>query len=251
MNVSPALSIVILGADVAIATTLLFGARRALLTSGKPPADVRRVISIFGSVLFAWLAATFILGRAGIFRSAVHQPFPYIAIAIFAPIITGALFIRHSKPVRELIDAVPQSWLVGVQVYRVVGVTFLVLHTADLLPSIFALPAGYGDVFIGISAMLVALAYAQNHSQSLQLVTLWNWFGIADLVIASGTGFLSAPSRFQVFAFEAPNTLIGSYPLVMIPIFAVPLSIVLHLASLSRLRQDYRRATPGIGAIPA
>jgi hypothetical protein len=34
----------------------------------------------------------------------------------------------------------------------------------------------------------------------------------------------------------AGRVLIGSFPLVMVPIFAVPLSIVLHLASLSKIR---------------
>jgi hypothetical protein len=64
--------------------------------------------------------------------------------------------------------------------------------------------------------------------------------GISDLVIAVATGFLSAPSPFQIFSLDAPNVLVGSFPLVMIPIFAVPLSIVLHLASLSKIRAAHR-----------
>ncbi len=64
---------------------------------------------------------------------------------------------------------------------------------------------------------------------------LWNWFGLSDLAVALTTGFLSAPSRFQILSLDAPNFLIGSFPLVMIPIYAVPLSIVLHLASLSKI----------------
>ena len=72
-------------------------------------------------------------------------------------------------------------------------------------------------------------------SENDQLVTLWNCLGISDLVIALATGFLSSPSRFQIFSLDAANVLIGSFPLVMVPIFAVPLSIVLHLASLSKI----------------
>ena len=70
--------------------------------------------------------------------------------------------------------------------------------------------------------------------------SLWNWLGIGDLVIAMATGFLSASSRFQIFSLDAPNVVIGSFPLVMVPIFAVPLSIVLHLASLSKIRAAHR-----------
>jgi hypothetical protein len=234
------LSIDIIGADITITTILLFGVHRALLRAGKSAAAVHRVTLTLGSVLFGWLAVAMFLGWLGIFRSASSQPVPYIALAIGIPIVTGALFIRNSKQVREILDAVPQSWLIAFQFYRVVGVTFLILHAAGLLPGIFALPAGYGDAIVGLTALLVGIAYAQNHSKRYQLVALWNWFGIADLVIAVVAGFLSAPSRFQIFSLDAPNYLIGSFPLVMVPIYAVPLSIVLHVASLTKLREEQR-----------
>ena len=65
----------------------------------------------------------------------------------------------------------------------------------------------------------------------------WNLFGIADLIVAVATGFLSSPSRLQMFAFAAPDGLIGAFPLAMIPVFLVPLSILLHLASFKKLQQ--------------
>jgi hypothetical protein len=39
-------------------------------------------------------------------------------------------------------------------------------------------------------------------------------------------------------AFEAPNLLITSYPLVMIPTVAVPLALMLHGVVLWRLRRE-------------
>ena len=237
MNPYYYLAIGIIGANVAITTVLLFGVRHALLAAGRPPTDVLGVVLTLGCLLFGWLAVALFLGWLGIFRSADNQPFPYIALAIGVPIVIGALLIRGARRVREIVDAVPQSWLVGLQFYRVVGVIFLVLYAVGLLPGIFALPAGYGDAFVGLTALLVAIGYARYHSKYDQFVALWNWFGIADLVVAVATGFFSAPSRFQIFSLDAPNFLIGSFPLVMIPIYAVPLSIVLHLASLTKLRQ--------------
>jgi hypothetical protein len=232
------LSAEIVGADIVIALILLLGVRRSLLTRGKAKADVLRTVSILSIVLFGWLALALFLAWQGAFRSALNQQIPYIALAIGIPILVGALFIQRSKPVREIIASVPQSRLVAFQFYRVVGVTFLVLHAAGQLPGIFALPAGYGDLLVGLTALLVGIRYAGND----QLVTLWNWFGISDLVVAVITGFLSAPSRFQIFSLDAPNFLIGSFPLVMVPIFAVPLSIVLHLASLTKICTAHRTA---------
>jgi hypothetical protein len=61
--------------------------------------------------------------------------------------------------------------------------------------------------------------------------------GIADLTVAVAIGFLTSPSPLQMFAFSAPNKLIGAFPLAIIPVFIVPLSILLHLASLKKLQQ--------------
>jgi hypothetical protein len=238
MNSSHFLSIDIVGVVFAITMILPFGVWRALLAAGKPPSKALGVALSFAAVLFAWLFVTLILGGLGIFRTAANQPFPYIALAIAIPIVVGALLLRWSRPVQEMVDALPQSWLVGIQFYRVVGVTFLVLHASGFLPGIFALPAGYGDAFVGLTALLVSIGYARYNSKYDRYVALWNWLGIADLVIAVTTGFLSSPSRFQIFSLNAPNILIGSFPLVMIPIYAVPLSILLHLASLRKLQQN-------------
>jgi len=233
------LSVVIVGADIIIALLLLLGIRRALLTLGKTKIDIVRIVATLGFVLFGWLALALFLAGQGVFSSALNQPVPYIALAIGIPILVGALFVRGSKEIREIIASVPQSQLVALQFYRVIGATFLVLYAVDQLPGIFALPAGFGDVLVGLAALLIGTRNAGND----QLVTLWNWFGISDLVVALATGFLSAPSRFQMFSLNAPDFLIGSFPLVMIPIFAVPLSIVLHLASLTKMSPALRSAT--------
>jgi hypothetical protein len=67
------------------------------------------------------------------------------------------------------------------------------------------------------------------------LVRGWNVLGLLDLAVAITTGFLTSPSPFQAFSFDAPNELISAFPLVMVPVFAVPLTVILHVASLIKL----------------
>ena len=86
-------------------------------------------------------------------------------------------------------------------------------------------------------APLVAIAYARRVKSRELLVLAWNAFGILDLIVAVGAGFLTSPSPAQLLSFEAPNELVSTFPLVMIPVFAVPISILLHLMSLRKLRQ--------------
>jgi hypothetical protein len=79
----------------------------------------------------------------------------------------------------------------------------------------------------------------------------WNVLGILDLVVAVGTGFLTSPSPFQQLSLDAPNELISAFPLVMVPVFAVPVSILLHLMSLMKLRRTLAQSTASPASDPA
>jgi hypothetical protein len=120
-------------------------------------------------------------------------------------------------------------------------VIFLILYAAGKLPGLFALPAGLGDVLVGVLAPVVAIAYRRGPVENANLVSVWNLFGLADLVVAVTTGFFSSPSSFQLFAFDLPNELVSRFPLVLIPVFLVPLSVLLHLASLAKLHRSALR----------
>jgi hypothetical protein len=63
-------------------------------------------------------------------------------------------------------------------------------------------------------------------------------FGILDLMIAVGTGFMTAPSLLQPFKVQPTSELISVLPMGLIPVYLVPLSIVLHLVSLAKLRRE-------------
>jgi hypothetical protein len=70
----------------------------------------------------------------------------------------------------------------------------------------------------------------------------WNVLGLVDFAIAIGIGILSAPGPLQVIIPDRPNAQLGSFPTVMIPAFAVPSSILLHVLSLRQLRRIGRGA---------
>jgi hypothetical protein len=65
----------------------------------------------------------------------------------------------------------------------------------------------------------------------------WNIFGLLDFAIAITMGFLSNPGPFQIFGLDIPASLAGTYPVVLIPAFAVPSSILLHALSIWQLRR--------------
>ena len=168
----------------------------------------------------------------------VSDALPTIQFGILLPILIGSLLIWRSETVARIIAAVPQQWLIGVQLYRALGAIFLILYATGKLPGLFAWPAGVGDIAVGLLAPMVGLAYARAPRDAAGLVRAWNVFGILDLVVAVTTGFMTAPSVLQPIRVEPNSDLMTVLPMVLIPVFLVPLSIVLHIASLAKLHRS-------------
>jgi hypothetical protein len=216
---------------------ILYGLNRALADANWPAADRTRTYCASAVILLGWFAVAITLSALGVYHVDSSQV-PTIQYGILLPILIGALLIWRSETVKRIIAAVPQQWIVSVQLYRALGVIFLILYATGKLPSLFAWPAGVGDIAIGLLAPIVGLAYARSPRKAAGLVAAWNVFGILDLIVAVGTGFMTAPSRFLSLDVQPTSELMTVLPMVLIPVYLVPLSIVLHLASLAKLRRE-------------
>jgi len=82
---------------------------------------------------------------------------------------------------------------------------------------------------------LVALALASKASWAVTVARLWNIAGLADMAHTLYRATLTATGPFQT-AFDGPPNLVPAvFPLVYLPAFIVPLTILLHLLSLQQL----------------
>lgn len=240
MSVPGYLPYYVLAGTAAIIAALLLGLRRALRRAEWSCQDQRRVIRISATVLIGWFGMAFALGFLEVYR-AVPDRIPTIPYGILVPIVIGGMLIVRSSTMARVLDAVPQHWLIGVQLYRALGAIFLILYGAGKLPGLFAWPAGLGDVLVGVLAPVVAVAYARGPDKNDDLVSAWNIFGMVDLIVAVASGFSTSPSPFQLFAFDQPNELVSTFPLVLIPTYLVPVSVLLHIASMTKLRRTVRQ----------
>jgi hypothetical protein len=237
MSIPTYLPYFVFAGTAATVLTILYGLNRAFADAAWPVAERTRTFRVSAAVLLGWLALTIVLAARGVYH-VEGNALPTIQFGIVPPILIGLYLIWRSNAVARVIDTVPQEWLVGVQLYRALGVIFLILYATGKLPSLFAWPAGIGDIAIGLLAPIVGFAYARAPSSAAGLVRAWNVFGILDLVIAVTTGFMTAPSLIQPIQVEPNSDLMTVLPMVLIPVFLVPLSIVLHAASLAKLHRS-------------
>jgi len=228
----------VLVGTLAVFAAMFFGLNGALTRAKWADRERRRAIWEIMGLLTAWLVAALLLSGSGFYRGTASRV-PTIQYGVLIPIIAGVALFWRWPLLARVVEAVPQEWIAGLQFYRAMGVIFLVLFAMGRLPWEFALPAGLGDVAVGLLAPVVAIAYARRSRNAEGLVRAWNWFGLSDLAVALTTGFLTSPSQLQMLAFDKPNVLISAFPLAMIPVFLVPLSILLHFASLYKLRQTH------------
>lgn len=153
-----------------------------------------------------------------------------VGVAALAPILVFSLWFAVSKRFRQFTLSLNPSILTLAQTWRIVGFTFVLLEAKGVLPGVFALPAGYGDMAIGATATLVAWKLANpDHRGSF---ILWQALGITDLVTAVFLGTTAALLRPYGPSTAAMTVL----PLSLIPTFLVPLFVIFHVICIAQAK---------------
>ena len=129
MTIPTYLPYFVFAGTAATVVAILYGLNRALADAAWPAADRTRVLRVSAVVLLGWLALSIALAAMGVYHVDASA-IPTIQYGIVLPILIGSLLIWRSETVARILDAVPQQWLVGVQLYRALGVIFLILYAS-------------------------------------------------------------------------------------------------------------------------
>jgi hypothetical protein len=185
------------------------------------------------------LAAWFMLVTVMAATSALHYEHGLgvagVGAAVMLPIVILSVGVLRSPALHKALRAIPLSALVGVNVIRAFGVTFLLLYTAGRLPAPFAPVAGWGDILVGLFAVPVAWLAYKKGAAAHPTVWVWNTLGLLDLITAVGLGVVSSPGPLQLIFTEPGSGIMTTLPWLLIPGFLVPLLASTHLAVFYRL----------------
>jgi len=197
---------------------------------------------VLAGMIVAWFATVLIVSALHGFARDPSRPPVALLVGVLAPIATVVIWYRSSAGFREYIMGLNPRTLTMVHSWRVAGFVFLVLSAYGILPRFFALPAGWGDIAIGATAVPAAIWLARPERKAGFLI--WQALGVTDLVMAVSLGAsarLIDPQGTGITT--APMTVL---PLSLIPGFAVPLLLILHGICIAQARRW--RADDGIPA---
>ncbi len=182
----------------------------------------KEVPLVLGAVLASWLGVVFLLLESG-FIDSTSQPQITFTALVAIPVILGLIARKFWKPLGEAITNMPTESFISLQQMRAAfGVMFF--FTAAL-PTWFQYLGGLGDIAAGVGAFL-ALGYLRNNPNKEYRANIrGNLVGILDFVVVLTVGV------FIVLRDEGTG-----YMFLLIPLYVVPIFILLHIFSLQKLR---------------
>jgi hypothetical protein len=198
----------------------------------------------FWIVVAAWAVLAFVLNILGVFAPRPDRPPLAFLLSVSGPPIIFAIAYTASTNVRNLALSLDLRLLTAIQAWRIVGVMFLVLMSHGLLPGTFAWPAGVGDMIVGAYAPFVVVAMSRQIPGWQKHAVFLNVLGLLDFVGAIGGGILSGGTPIGVLRGAVTSDIMQELPLSMIPTFAVPFWIILHVISLIKLRNPQVASDP-------
>lgn len=216
---------------LAILTFILYGTWLGLTHAGIVGRRRLTAWLVVAVPLLVWQSAAWWLALAGAFQSRAGPLL--LMLALVLPLLIGLPIFLGSRAIGRGLDTTPPAWLVGLQVFRILGSVFLADGLAGHLPGSFPLVSGAGDALVGLLALPVALLL-QAGTRGARVVAIgWNVLGILDLLNA--------------ITFAVLTNVVLAYPQVLTPASAVPLELLLHAVSL---RQLLRLGTRQISPLP-
>jgi len=181
-----------------------------------------------GFVIWIWALLAIAISLA---RIPEHIPVPYAQILVAALTALFFLALVFSAEVRRWARSLDLHALTVFHIWRIIpGIAFIMLHNRRMLAGGFAVPAGWGDIAVGVTAPIVAAFFIERRA----IMLLWHLAGMLDLTIAVA---IAAGFAMELPAWIEP---LRHFPLSLLPLFAVPLTLQVHIAAIYQILRSYR-----------
>jgi hypothetical protein len=208
--------------------------------SAASPSSAARPVPLNAAyaLLAAWFLAVLWFSLAGGFRVPEGAPPLPTMVAVLAPIALFLAAYAGIASVREFVLALDLRILVLLHAWRTVGLGFVFLYFHGQLPGLFALPAGLGDAIAAVTAVALGIALYRG-PVARRWVAAWNGFGLADFIVAVGTGVAASQPALAALTGGVTTQPMSLFPLALIPGYFVPLYVITHIIVMLQLRRNW------------
>jgi hypothetical protein len=215
------------GAALAMAMLVAAVAAKSRAGLGRDRDAYLGAVVTFLAIGFGYSTAIAAVGGFNVGKYAL----PLLALSMVIPLVVGPTITLASPGLRRLISQPEvQPSVIVVHALRLIqGSVFVLMLPLGVLPAIFALPAGLGDVLVGLGALAASRWITSGRRGR---VVWWNVFGLLDLANATVLGVITVPGSLHVLQTSPSSALLLASPLTIIPTFCVPIYVLLHLISL-------------------
>jgi hypothetical protein len=204
-----------------------------------------------GAIVLAQFAAAYVIGTEHLLTNDQGLVTAPIAVTAVIPVVAFLAAYGLWPRFRDFVLAQDLRTLTMMQLWRVIGFAFLPLYAVGTLPALFALPAGFGDVAVGLGAFYVTARLSRDAGFATSSGLLgFHLLGLLDFAVAIGTAGLSAGAFPQLIAGEVTSAAMDVWPLNLFPSFIVPAFIILQISALLKIRDLRRAAAQPLSATP-
>ena len=155
----------------------------------------------------------------------LYCTFP-LAIFLFTVVINLKIY-------KQFLENIALEDLVGVHIFRLIGVFFLLIAYHDALPKIFAVIAGSGDIITAITSIFVVKAIREKQKNAKTITLIWNCFGMLDIMFTAITAIIL--TKLSIDNGSMGVDALAKFPFCFIPAFAPPVIIFLHVSIFKKI----------------
>jgi hypothetical protein len=220
---------------IAIAALLVWGVKAVASMAFGDSAQQKKVVVRAVLVLGVWLGVITVLSLAGFYNSTALPPRVPLFLVFPAFAFTGFFFLSGKN--KQLIAAVPPSWPVYFQSFRiVVELLLLGLALKGLIPKEASFEGYNFDVAIGLTAPVVGWLAFSKKVIGKGVLRLWNIAGFCTLAIVV---FIFISHAYFPQVWHKQESIIsqgfGLFPYTYLAGFLMPAAVFMHVLSLKKL----------------
>jgi len=194
-------------------------------------ASERNSLAALLIILLVWGGCSGYLSSTGVYVSVNFLQLSPGYWLPYIPVITTVTLVVLITPLRvglrKFVDYVPDHWLTGIHMLRILAFGTIIKATMGVFPEKFAWFVGIPDLLFGLSAIPITLL-AQQKRLNDDIILLWHLAGALVIIVP-------AIALMHIFMKEILFLELFAFPMALAPTLVVPILVMLNLMVVWRL----------------